>query len=59
VGPDHQTVPVAIALLRGRYQIPWGEILAASVVASVPVALLVLFLQRRIVSGLTAGAVKG
>jgi ABC-type glycerol-3-phosphate transport system permease component len=58
-GPDHQTVPVAIALLRGRYQIPWGEIHAASVVASVPVALLVLFLQRRIVSGLTAGAVKG
>jgi ABC-type glycerol-3-phosphate transport system permease component len=59
VGPDHQTVPVAIALLRGRYQVPWGEILAAAVVASVPVALLVLLLQRRIVSGLTAGAVKG
>ena len=59
VGQDHQTVPVAIALLRGRYQVPWGEILAGAVVASVPVALLVLFLQRRIVSGLTAGAVKG
>jgi ABC-type glycerol-3-phosphate transport system permease component len=59
VGQDHQTVPVAIALLRGRYQIPWGEILAAAVLASVPVALVVLVLQRRIVSGLTAGAVKG
>jgi ABC-type glycerol-3-phosphate transport system permease component len=59
VGPEHQTVPVAIALFRGRYQVPWGEVLAASVVATAPVVLLVLLMQRRIVSGLTAGAVKG
>ncbi|HXI22021.1 MAG TPA: carbohydrate ABC transporter permease [Gemmatimonadales bacterium] len=59
VGPEHRTVPVAIALFQGRYQIPWGEILAAAVVATVPVALLVLAFQRRIVEGLTAGAVKG
>ncbi len=59
VGPERQTVPVAIALFRGRYQVPWGEILAGVVVATVPVALLVLLFQRRIVSGLTAGAVKG
>jgi len=59
VGPDRQTVPVAIALFRGRYQVPWGEILAGVVVATLPVALLVLFFQRRIVSGLTAGSVKG
>jgi ABC-type glycerol-3-phosphate transport system permease component len=59
VGPDHQTVPVALALFRGRYQVPWGEILAAAVVASLPVAAIVLLLQRRIVSGLTAGAIKG
>jgi ABC-type glycerol-3-phosphate transport system permease component len=59
VGPDHQTVPVALALFRGRYQVPWGQVLAASMVASLPVAALVLALQRRIVSGLTAGAVKG
>jgi ABC-type glycerol-3-phosphate transport system permease component len=39
--------------------VPWGEILAAAVVATAPVAALVLFFQRRIVQGLTAGAVKG
>ena len=59
LGPDRQTVPVAIALFRGRYQVPWGEILAAAVVATIPVALVVLIAQRRIVQGLTAGAVKG
>jgi ABC-type glycerol-3-phosphate transport system permease component len=57
--PERQTVPVAIALFRGQYQVPWGQVLAASVVASVPVAIVVLAFQRRIVSGLTAGAVKG
>ncbi|HEY8470332.1 MAG TPA: carbohydrate ABC transporter permease [Longimicrobiales bacterium] len=59
LGPERQTVPVAIALFRGQYQVPWGQILAAAVVATAPVALLVLFFQRRIVQGLTAGAVKG
>jgi ABC-type glycerol-3-phosphate transport system permease component len=39
--------------------VPWGQILAAAVVATAPVALLVLAFQRRIVQGLTAGAVKG
>ena len=59
LGPDRHTVPVAIALFRGQYQVPWGQILAAAVVATVPVAVLVLAFQRRIVQGLTAGAVKG
>lgn len=59
LGPDRYTVPVAIALFRGRYVVPWGEVLAATVVATVPVALVVLAFQRRIVSGLTAGAMKG
>jgi ABC-type glycerol-3-phosphate transport system permease component len=59
LGPERQTVPVAIALFRGQYQVPWGEILAAAVVATAPVAGLVLIFQRRIVQGLTAGAVKG
>ena len=58
LGPERQTVPVAIALFRGQYQVPWGQILAAAVVATAPVALLVLIFQRRIVAGLTAGAVK-
>ncbi len=59
LGPERQTVPVAIALFRGQYQVPWGQILAATVVATAPVAVLVLIFQRRIVQGLTAGAVKG
>lgn len=59
LGPDRYTVPVAITLFRGRYQVPWGQVLAAAVVATIPVALLVLAAQRRIVAGLTAGAVKG
>jgi ABC-type glycerol-3-phosphate transport system permease component len=59
LGPERQTVPVAIALFRGRYQVPWGQILAAAITATAPVAALVLACQRRIVQGLTAGAVKG
>jgi ABC-type glycerol-3-phosphate transport system permease component len=59
LGPERQTVPVAIALFRGQYQVPWGQVLAAAVVATAPVAAFVLLFQRRIVQGLTAGAVKG
>jgi ABC-type glycerol-3-phosphate transport system permease component len=59
LGPDSYTVPVAIALFRGQYQVPWGEILAAAVVATAPVAVIVLVAQRHIIAGLTAGAVKG
>jgi ABC-type glycerol-3-phosphate transport system permease component len=59
LGPERYTVPVAIALFRGQYRVPWGEILAGAVVATVPVAIVVLIAQRRIVSGLTAGALKG
>jgi trehalose/maltose transport system permease protein len=52
---------VAIALLSGssQFEIPWGSIMAASVVVTVPLVILVLIFQRRIVSGLTAGGVKG
>lgn len=59
LGPERYTVPVAIALFRGQYQVPWGQILAAAVVATLPVVVIVLVAQRRIVAGLTAGAVKG
>ena len=59
LGPERQTVPVAIALFRGQYQVPWGQVLAAAIVATAPVAVLVVAFQRRIVQGLTAGAVKG
>ena len=58
---EARTVPVAIALMSGasQYELPWGQIMAASVVVTVPLIALVLVFQRRIVSGLTAGAVKG
>ncbi|WP_224703316.1 carbohydrate ABC transporter permease [Devosia aquimaris] len=58
---DTRTVPVAIALLSGgsQYEIPWGIIMAASVIVTVPLVALVLVFQRKIVSGLTAGGVKG
>ena len=59
LGPERHTVPVAIALFRGQYQVPWGQVMAAAVVATAPVAALVLLFQRRIVQGLTAGALKG
>ncbi|WIJ26209.1 carbohydrate ABC transporter permease [Devosia sp. RR2S18] len=56
-----RTVPVAIALLSGgsQFEIPWGAIMAASVIVTVPLVALVLIFQRKIVSGLTAGGVKG
>jgi len=58
---DMRTVPVAIALISGasQHELPWGNIMAASVIVTVPLIALVLVFQRRIVAGLTAGAVKG
>ena len=56
---DARTLPVAIALFPGLQEIPWGEIAAASVIATLPAVILMLVFQRRLVSGLTAGAVKG
>lgn len=54
-----RTLPVGIALFPGLHEIPYGEIAAASVVATLPVVALAFAFQRRIVEGLTAGAVKG
>jgi ABC-type glycerol-3-phosphate transport system permease component len=59
LGPERYTAPVAIALFRGRYQVPWGQILAAAVVTTLPVVAVVVAFERRIVEGLTAGAMKG
>lgn len=58
---SQRTVPVAIALISGgsQHELPWGPIMAASVTVTVPLVILVMIFQRRIVSGLTAGAVKG
>ena len=61
ISADQRTVPVAIALLSGAstQEIPWGPIMAASVVVTIPLIVLVLIFQRKIVAGLTAGGVKG
>ena len=58
---DMKTVPVAGAQLGGAspFEVPYGPIAAATVLGTIPLVLLVLFFQRRIVQGLTAGAVKG
>jgi ABC-type glycerol-3-phosphate transport system permease component len=54
-----QTVTVAIPLFNGEHLIAFGEVSAAAIIVTIPLVIMVLFLQRRIVSGLTAGAVKG
>jgi multiple sugar transport system permease protein len=57
--PRAKTIPVGIAEFPGVHEMPWGDIAAASVIVTVPLVILVLVFQRRIVAGLTAGAVKG
>ena len=56
-----RTVPAALAAFPGasQFQQPTGSIAAAAVVVTVPIIIMVLIFQRRIVAGLTAGAVKG
>ena len=54
-----RTIPVGIALFEGFYgKIPWGYIMAAAVIAIVPVILLIAIFQRYIIQGLTEGAIK-
>lgn len=56
-----KTIPVAVAQISGTavFEIPYGALAAATVVGTLPLVILVLLFQRRIVQGLTAGAVKG
>jgi len=54
-----RTIPVGIALFPGLHEVPWGEIAAASVTVTLPLLLLAIAFHRRIIEGLTAGAVKG
>lgn len=56
--PALKTVPLGIAELNGFYKILWNDMMAASVIASLPLVVLFLFLQKYFISGLTAGAVK-
>lgn len=61
--PNHYTVPLAITSFVSNtgsaFAVPWGEIMAATVIITLPLIAMVLVLQRRIIAGLTAGAVKG
>lgn len=61
IEPQARTVPVVIALFSGTVsrQEPFGEIMAAAILVTIPLLVLVLIFQNRIVDGLTAGAVKG
>lgn len=54
-----RTIPVAIALFPGLHEMPWGDMAAATMMAIAPVLVLVGLFSKRIVEGLTAGAVKG
>jgi trehalose/maltose transport system permease protein len=61
--PENYTVPIAITSFVGKsgsaFQQPWGEIMAATIIVTLPLIAAVLILQKRILAGLTAGAVKG
>jgi trehalose/maltose transport system permease protein len=61
--PSQYTVPVAIVSFTppggNAFQVPWGQIMAATVIVTLPLILATLILQKRILAGLTAGAVKG
>jgi len=55
-----RTIPVGIALFQGLHgEIPWGNIMAASTIAIIPVVLLTIIFQRYIIQGLTRGSIKG
>jgi trehalose/maltose transport system permease protein len=61
--PSHYTVPIAITSFVGKsgssFNVPWGQIMAATVIVTLPLIAITLILQKRILAGLTAGAVKG
>jgi multiple sugar transport system permease protein len=55
---EYRTLPVALALYQGHQAIDWQHLMAGSSIAVIPVLILFIFMQRQIVSGITAGAVK-
>lgn len=56
---EMRTVPVGITFYQGQFSFPWAVISAAVTLGVVPLVLLIVFFQQRIISGLTAGGVKG
>lgn len=57
--PEMYLLPVGIATLMGEYQVEWNELMAAAVIAVVPVLVVFGILERHLIAGITAGAVKG
>ncbi|MFF5245990.1 carbohydrate ABC transporter permease [Streptosporangium sp. NPDC000095] len=55
---DMRTVPIGIQLLMGQHSYEWNQMMAMSILGSIPVLILFLLFQRRFIGGLTAGAVK-
>ena len=53
-----RTVPVGIAMFPSNYEMPWGDMAAGSVIVTVPLIILVLIFQKKIIAGLTTGGVK-
>lgn len=53
-----RTVPVGIAMFPSNYEMPWGDMAAGSVIVTVPLIIMVLIFQKKIIAGLTAGGVK-
>ena len=56
---EMRTLPVGISLMLGDTRVLWGRLMAASVLVTLPVAIAFVYLQKHLVQGLTAGAVKG
>ena len=56
---DQKTFSVGLLTFIGKFAVDWGQMMAASVMALIPVCIFFMFLQRYLVTGLTAGAVKG
>jgi multiple sugar transport system permease protein len=57
--PDHYTLPLGIAQFKFQYQTLWPQLMAAAVIATVPIAVLYLFFQRYFVAGVVSSGVKG
>jgi len=55
---DKRTVPIGISLLMGQHSYEWSQMMAMSVLGSLPVLILFLFFQRYFIAGMTAGSVK-
>lgn len=57
--PELRTLPIALKSFMGQYSTEWNTLMAASVISTLPVVVMFIFLQRQLIAGMTSGAVKG